>query len=149
VPTLKNAVPKYRKHKATGQAIIALQGRVHYLGPWNSKASKIEYDRLIGQWLAAGRPTTVEKGQTDLTILELAARYWKFVRINYVKNGQPTSEQASIANALRRVKVLYGHTPAVEFGPLALKAVRQRAIQENLARTRISVNRSWTMLASE
>lgn len=50
--------PKYRKHKASGQALVTIAGRDHYLGPWKSKASRAEYDRLIGEWLAAGRPTT-------------------------------------------------------------------------------------------
>ena len=56
MPTLISSVPKYRKHKATGQAIVTIQGRDFYLGPHGTKASKLEYDRLIGEWLAA-RPT--------------------------------------------------------------------------------------------
>ncbi len=33
MPILKNAVPKYRKHRATGQAVVTLNGRDFYLGP--------------------------------------------------------------------------------------------------------------------
>ena len=47
--------PKYRKHKASGQAIVTIGGKMFYLGPHNSKASRIEYDRFIGEWLANGR----------------------------------------------------------------------------------------------
>ena len=39
MPKLINAVPKYRKHKASGQAIITLCGRDFYLGPHGSKTS--------------------------------------------------------------------------------------------------------------
>jgi hypothetical protein len=53
----KGAVPKYRKHKASGQAIVTIAGRGYYLGPYKSKASLVEYDRLITEWLAAGRPS--------------------------------------------------------------------------------------------
>jgi hypothetical protein len=59
MPRLVAATPKYRHHKASGQAIVTIAGKDHYLGPWKSKASKIEDDRLIGEWLAAGRPTVV------------------------------------------------------------------------------------------
>ncbi len=56
MPRLTNSVPKYCRHKASGQAVVTIQGRDHYLGPWKSKASHLEYDRLIGEWIAAGRP---------------------------------------------------------------------------------------------
>ena len=41
-------VPSYRRHRATGQAVVTLCGRDHYLGKWNTAASRAEYDRLIG-----------------------------------------------------------------------------------------------------
>ena len=41
-------VPSYRRHKPTGQAVVTLNGKDHYLGKWNSKVSRVEYDRLIG-----------------------------------------------------------------------------------------------------
>ncbi len=47
------SIPKYRKHRATGQAVCS--GRDHYLGPHGTKASRLEYDRLIGNgWLMVG-----------------------------------------------------------------------------------------------
>lgn len=39
MPRLANAVPKYRKHKQSGQAIVTINGRDHLLGPHNTKAS--------------------------------------------------------------------------------------------------------------
>ena len=41
------AVPKYRRHRASGQAVVTLSGQDFYLGPHGTKASKQEYDRLI------------------------------------------------------------------------------------------------------
>ena len=55
MPRLSQSVPKYRKHKASGQAIVTLNGRDIYLGPWRSKISRLEYDRRISEWLAGGR----------------------------------------------------------------------------------------------
>jgi hypothetical protein len=67
MPTLVNTVPKYRKHKASGQAVVTIGGFDHYLGPFNSKASRIEYDRVIGEWITAGRPSSLAR-PNDLTI---------------------------------------------------------------------------------
>jgi hypothetical protein len=33
MPKLVNRLPKYRKHKATGQAVVTLNGSDCYLGP--------------------------------------------------------------------------------------------------------------------
>ncbi len=55
MPKLIHEPPKYRHHKPSGQAIVTLNGVAHYLGRWKSKASRVEYDRLIGEWLANGR----------------------------------------------------------------------------------------------
>ncbi|QDS96906.1 hypothetical protein HG15A2_01650 [Adhaeretor mobilis] len=35
----RNRVPKCRKHRASGQAIVTLSGSDHYLGPRGTKAS--------------------------------------------------------------------------------------------------------------
>jgi hypothetical protein len=96
MPRLSNSVPKYRKHKASGQAVVTLNGRDHYLGPQGSKASKREYDRLTGEWLENGR--SLPTGQSnDITVAELLLRYWKFAEGYYRKNGKPTGPQVSPA----------------------------------------------------
>lgn len=140
MPRLTRSLPAYRKHRASGQAIVTLAGRDFYLGPHGTRASRREYDRLIGEWLANGRAVPATDGASELSIVELMARYWRYVRARYVKNGRPTGEQAPIKAALRFVKSLYRETPAREFGPLALKAVRQKMVEAGLARTTINNN---------
>ena len=61
-----NSIPKYRKHRGSGQAIVTIAGRDHYLGPHGTKASRIEYDRLIMEWLASGRPASVAESKMNL-----------------------------------------------------------------------------------
>jgi integrase len=124
------STPKYRKHRATGQAVVTIAGKDHYLGPWRSKASLIEYDRLVGEWLAAGRPMHAST-PASITVVELVAAYFRFVKRHYVKDGLATSEQDAIAAAVRPLKALYGHTSAIEFGPLGLKTVRDRMVSEH------------------
>ena len=91
-----STLPKYRKHKASGQAIVTLSGKMHYLGPHGTKTSHVEYDRLIQEWLAHGRrlPSAVE--EQSISIVELCAKYWKFAQSYYVKHGKPTDEIASL-----------------------------------------------------
>ncbi len=137
MPRLSNSVPKYRKHRASGQAVVTLNGRDIYLGRHGTKTSKREYDRLIEEWLANGRG--LASGQdSDLTVAELLLRYWKFAKGYYRKNGEQTSEVAVIKSSLRPIRELYGNSPAREFGPLALEAVRQRLISTGRSRSGIN-----------
>lgn len=64
----------------------------------------------------------------------MAARYWRFVKTYYVKNGKPTDTQAHIKVVLRTLRELYGRTPAADFGPTSLKAVRQKLIDGGRSR---------------
>ena len=133
-----DALPKYRKHRASGQAIVTLFGRDCYLGPYGSKASRAEYDRLIGEWLARGRPTTGTTAQTEITVNEVMVAYWRHARVHYVKGGRPTTQQGLIRLALKPVKALYGKRPAVEFGPLSFKAVRQTFVDAGMTRKTVN-----------
>jgi hypothetical protein len=55
MPRLTNRNPSYRRHRASGQAVVTLNGQDVYLGPHGTPASKREYDRVIGEWLARRR----------------------------------------------------------------------------------------------
>lgn len=59
MPRLVHATPKYRLHRASGQAVVSIEGRDFYLGPWKSTASLVEYDRLVAEWLANNRQLPV------------------------------------------------------------------------------------------
>jgi integrase len=132
--------PAYRKHKATGQAVVTLSGRDFYLGPHGSAASKAEYDRRVGEWNAAGRVLTPE-GANSITVVELLAAFWEEAQRYYVDaDGRPTSEQATYKTLIYRLRKTYGRTLAAEFGPLKLKAFRQSLVDEGLSRG--VVNRS-------
>jgi hypothetical protein len=52
MPKHIHAIPNYRKHKATGQAVVTVAGRDIYLGKHNSAASRQEYNRIIAEWIA-------------------------------------------------------------------------------------------------
>ncbi|MEO8493844.1 MAG: hypothetical protein ABI614_02150 [Planctomycetota bacterium] len=42
MPRLTNSLPKYRKHRASGQAVVTLAGKDRYLGRYGTKASERE-----------------------------------------------------------------------------------------------------------
>ena len=44
-------VPRYRRHKATGQAVVTIDGRDIYLGKYRSAASREAYKRKIAEWI--------------------------------------------------------------------------------------------------
>jgi integrase len=133
MPKLSHSLPKYRRHKASGQAIVTLAGRHHYLGPYGTKASRLEYDRLIAEWIANGRPTVADPSRSDITVAELLAAYLRHARAYYPADA--TGELHCIKRAMRPLKELYGATLANAFGPLALKAVRQKMIELGWVRT--------------
>ncbi len=136
MPTLNSRAPKYARHRQSGQARVCLDGRQILLpGPYGSAVSKAEYDRLVGEWLAGGRhlPTS-----NDLTVAEVILRYWTHCKGYYVKDGQPTPEQEKIRHTLKPVRRLYGATLARDFGPLALKTVRQQWVDGDLVRREIN-----------
>jgi len=139
MPKLTSALPKYRHHKASGQAVVTLSGTDVYLGPWGSKVSRLEYDRMVSEWLQNGR-ALLRSELSAIRVTEVIAAYWAFASKYYVKHGKPTDELACIRVALRFVRQLYGHTPATEFGPLALKTVRQKMIEAGHSRGYLNKN---------
>jgi integrase len=126
----RGSAPSYRRHKASGQAVVTLNGRDFYLGPHGSRASIDAYDALIGEWAANGRRLSEE----SLTINELIVLYLELAESYYRKDGAPTTQVDRIRAALRFVHVAYGRLEPAEFGPLKLTACREAMIAAGLSR---------------
>lgn len=137
MPRLKYAVPKYRKHKQSGQAIVTLNGHDYLLGPHGTKVSHNKYDQLIAEWLERGRQPISLTG-ADLTIAELAGSYWSYATRKYCRRGLPTAEQFHVKTALKHLLRLYETHLAYEFGPVQLKVVRQSMIETGWSRSYIN-----------
>jgi integrase len=118
--------PKYRLHRASGRAVVSLDGRDVYLGKHGSPESRAEYDRVIGEWLARGRrPPTDERAHVLLK--EVILGYFEDCRQKF-----PEVEVVKIRDALKAVRTLYGERPAAEFNAMAYGAVRQAMIRSGL-----------------
>ena len=132
----KIRVPSYRLHRQSGQGIVTLtdsttgRRRDVLLGQYGTKASKQEYKRVVLDWEANDRHLPgAESSAHDLTVTELADRYWQHVEAYYRRpDGSPSGEVQAMRYALRPLVYLHGKTQIKAFGPSALKATRQLLI---------------------
>lgn len=132
-------VPGYVLHRATGQAVVRINGKDHYLGKHGTPASHEAYERLLIQW----RLQKVDQLQhansieiPDITVEEFLLAYMRHAQEYYRdrRTGKPTSELADMKYALRPLRRLYGRSSIRAFGPLALKTVREDMIRQGWSR---------------
>ena len=122
----KNSVPSYLHHKPSDTARTWVGGKYVTLGRYNSPESRTEYARIVAEH-AAGcvHPAPSSGGPTVNEVLA----YLKFADQHYRRpDGSATHEPTELRYCARPLRLLYGHTPAAEFGPLALKVVRQKMV---------------------
>lgn len=68
--------PSYRLHKASGQAIVTLNGHDVYLGHYDTPESRQAYDRAIAEWLVGGREPKADGD--GMTVGELVPAYMEW-----------------------------------------------------------------------
>jgi hypothetical protein len=131
------AVPSYRLHKQSGQALVTLDGRDICLGKHGSPESREKYNRLIGEWLANGR--RLPAPPSAYTVAMLLSAFWTHAQTHYRHaDGSPTSEVDNYRDVLKPLRRLYGATLVANFGPLSLKALRGEMIRLGWCRTNIN-----------
>ncbi len=79
MPRQVKAYPKYRKYRASGQAIVSLNGQDHYLGPHGARASHLAYDRLILEYLSSDTQAP-QPAEPRLSMVGLLVAYWSPAR---------------------------------------------------------------------
>lgn len=135
--TPKGTPPSYPGKPHKGQARITVRlidGRRHdlLLGPFGSPESRAEYRRVLTELEAGGgryRLNGQEAAASGLTVNELCFRFWKHAESHYrMADGSASRELDHYQSAQAVLVDLYGGTPAAEFGPLKLKAVRQKLV---------------------
>ena len=126
MPKLVRAIPKYRKHKQSGRAIVTISGRDHLLGPHGTQVSKSEYDRLIAEWLASGRSTSFGAPVEPYTVVELVVDYLNHAEVYY--GSSPRGTYPSMVRACRPLRLLYSRLPVEQFGVAQFKTIRQQLV---------------------
>lgn len=134
----KKNLPSYRLHKASGQAIVTLWGKDHYLGVYKSSASREKYNSLIADFLANNGKKPPTRSGVPLTVAELCVDFLEWAAGYYVQNGKQTDTVVHCRHALSPVVRIYGTLPVTEFGPLSLKFVREKWVEEHLARSTVN-----------
>ena len=146
MPVQESHIPQYCFHKHRNKGFVRLNGSAVYLpGRYGSAESRQEYDRLVKGWLANGRtmpeetiipPTTPD----SYTVDELCADYLEFARGYYVKHGQKTDEVACIEAVIKVWANAFPGLPVADFGPKALKRLRDEMIRIGHSRRTINNN---------
>jgi hypothetical protein len=95
--------PSYRLHKATGQAVVTINEKDHYLGRHGTPEIRIAYERLIARWLQApGEAVATDPSVgCDLTVADLCAQYHRHAAAYCVKDGEETSEMHNVRRAIK------------------------------------------------
>ncbi len=154
------SVPKLCLHKASGKAVVRLNGHDHYLGVFGTPDAETAYDRLIAEWLARRRSAeeaaqAASEKPVPISVNEVLLAFWRHAERHYRHpDGRPTSEIKEYKYSLRPVRELYGTTPATSFGPRALAAVRQVMLDADVSRAIINrrigrIVRAFKWAASE
>ena len=90
----------------------------------------------MAEWMQHGGRRPASKHTA--TVAEVVVAYVEFASGYYRKDGKPTNEVRMIKSAIKIARELYGRTPAAEFGPLALQAVREAMIGKDWCRKNIN-----------
>src|SRR5262245_762998 len=157
------SIPKLTLHKASGKAVVRLSGVDVYCGVFGTPEAKSKYDQEIAEWLARGRtPDPARRpGQVadapppGVSVNEILLAFWKHAARHYRRpDGTPTNEVNEYRQTFRVVRELYEFTPAAEFGPLALKAIREVMVRRGWCRKLVNqrvgrVRRAFKWAAGE
>lgn len=127
-------LPEYRKHDCRSIAVVTIDGVDFELGRYGSAASRNRYDRLVTEWIANGRALPAASSNRTLTVQRLVAAFRGFAKAYY----RGSSEAVNLEHCMKPLVELYGSLPAIEFGPLKLKAVRQKMIEADICRGEIN-----------
>lgn len=129
-----HSIPQALLHRASGQAVVRLSGRDHYLRAFGSAEPRARYEHLIAKWLANGRQLP-DAELTLRTVNEIILAYLRHAAAHYRPNSRGiNSELDCIKFAVKVLRTKFGRTPVVEFGPKALKNVRTEMLERGWCR---------------
>ena len=143
-----NRPPTYRLHKARNCAVVTIDGKNHYLGPYGSPESHEKYARLIAEWRLNAKhllPTTGRRPGRPDAVGQRADPGLLPARPGATTSrtaGPPASRTTSARPCGSSASSTARPRPC-DFGPVALKNVRQAMIEAGRSRKLINkdVNR--------
>ncbi len=140
----RKPTPSYLPHSQSGRARAVWTdsaGERHQRllpGPFDSAESRTAFARLQLELASAPLARPVE-GTAGVSVNEVLLAFLDHAERHYRRDdGTQTHEVDEYKLVCRYVRPLYGHSPAAEFGPLALKAVRQKFIDVGWCRALVN-----------
>jgi integrase len=131
------SIPSYRFHKASGQAIVTLAGKDHYLGPHGTDESKDDYRRRVKEWLSDGAPRV--SSRRDLNVDDVLAEFVPYAEQQYGSSlGRSNEYRNWYRPAIRALRREYGGCSLHQLSAASLKVVREAMVEEGLAITTIN-----------
>lgn len=135
----RKLAPSYLKHKQSGRARAVWTDRAGVRhnkllpGEYDSEESKAAYLKLVAECAASHAVT--DAPPNVITVNEVLLAYFGYAQEHYrTEDGTASDELRHLKTVSRYVRELYGTTPAIQFGPKALKAVRERFIGKHWCR---------------
>ena len=137
----RSILPSYRLHKSSGQAVVTIRGKTHYLGPFGSDDSRRKYGEVLA---AASSGVAIDPlakpsqqstvGDPGPSVAVLCVAFLDFAESYYVKDGQQTDEVDCYRSLIRVLRQTHGLTSISQFGPNHLRAVRDAMIAADWSR---------------
>lgn len=152
--------PQMRFHAHSGQALVRINGKVIYLGPWDSQEAKAHYHRLLAAWHvehpqgtktarpkplpavvepAAPPPQSSDPPPAGITIAELCLLWIAACEKKYTRKDGTTTSSLDGCHQVTRALERDGAMPAASFKARALVTLQERLVANG--KPRVSVNR--------
>jgi len=145
MPAKRNTLPSYLHHQQSGRARVYWLDRSNQRhekllpGEYGSEESKRAYAELVAELAAAPHAVERPDDREPFSVAELLLAFRLHALEHYrTSDGSPSDEVRHLDAACRHVREVYGLIPADEFGPLCLKAVRQRFVAAGWCRKTVN-----------
>src|SRR4051794_15421990 len=112
MPRPRSLKPKYCLDKPSCRAFVMLSGNRVYLGRHGTQESRDEYDRLVGEWIAQGRPRTIlDESDDGPTVTQIIVAFWSAAKTMYLapphaEGKRPSGELGNYFDALKPLRRL-------------------------------------------
>jgi integrase len=130
--TKKPRNPELRTHKQSGRQFATFNGRKVWFGHKSEPTTKPSFEAYRARWVLNGYRDldgTGDGAAAELTVRELAERYREHLArlrpaVWFEKNGP------RLTRSLDPLLAIFGDDPAADFGPKALRTVRQAMLAD-------------------
>lgn len=136
----RHSTPTLRRHKRSGHSYARFDGRQVWFGPFEDPQTHQAFAEHLARWEANGNQAADSPvSAASLRVVDLVARYLAYAEVYYRHpDGSPTGTVEAVSYAVRPLLGLFATSLASEFTITSLKLVRERMIQDGLARKTIN-----------